>query len=151
MGSFKHGSPASCARSRSRTIVAAAVTSANSHDDHDGARCKTKRQQSREALLLHATGNLPSIASEGLKPSVQRVSRCRARAQDAGCDLEAVVEREALVEQKLCGGQVALRRIEAPATLLPADERRAYLFHDASVADCRLARPVCVMCHALVV
>jgi hypothetical protein len=106
-----------------------------------------RRKGSNHAKLLHQTrpGSLLSIACKGLKPSVHRACRRRAWAQDPGSDLETVVERNVFVEQKLCGGLVALRRVDAPALLLPADEWRACLFHDASLADCLLARLVRVM------
>jgi hypothetical protein len=59
-----------------------------------------RQKGSNHAKLYHWTrlGNLLSIASEELKPSVQRVCRLRAGAQDPGCDLEAVVQGDALVE-----------------------------------------------------
>lgn len=49
--------------------------------------------------------------------------RIRARAKNTRRDLEPVVERNPLVEQKRRGGLVALRRVDAPALQLPADKR----------------------------
>jgi hypothetical protein len=44
-----------------------------------------------------------------------------------------------------------LRRVDAPTLLLPANERRACLFHDASLADRRRACPVCGLRHVRLV
>jgi len=82
---------------------------------------------------------------------VHRARRLRARAENAGCDLEPVVQRNPLVEQERRGGLVALRRVDAPALLLPTNERRTGLFHDASLADRRRAGSARVMQHALLV
>src|SRR5665213_4221355 len=49
--------------------------------------------------------------------------------QDAGRELEAIIERDALVEQKRRGSLVALRCFGTPASLLPAHERRPCLGH----------------------
>ncbi len=66
---------------------------------------------------------------------VHRARRLRARAQDAGCDLEPIVQRNPLVKQECRGTLVDLRRFAAPAGLLPANERGSHLFHAASLAD----------------
>jgi hypothetical protein len=44
-----------------------------------------------------------------------------------------------------------LRRVDAPALLLPANKRRACLFHDLSLAGRRRARPVRGIRHAVLV
>ena len=82
---------------------------------------------------------------------VHHARRLRARAENAGCELEPVVQRNPLVEQERRGVPVALRGVDAPALLLPANERRARLCHEASLADIRHRRPDRVMRHAVVV
>ena len=80
---------------------------------------------------------VPSRSIANDVPSVQRARRLRTRTKNPGRDLEPVVERDALVEQKRRGGQVAFCGVDAPALQLPADERRACLFHDVSLTDRR--------------
>ena len=79
-------------------------------------------------------------------------TRClRARAENAGCDFEPVVQRNPLVEQEGGGALIALRRFGAPASLLPANEGWACffcLFHDATLADRRRARCIRLLRHA---
>ena len=60
---------------------------------------------------------------------VQRTIRLRTGTQDTHRDLEAVIERNFLVQQERRGGRVVLRSFMAPALLLPADKGRAHLFH----------------------
>jgi len=81
---------------------------------------------------------------------MHRPRRLWTGAQNAGCDLEPVVQRNPLVQQERCCAFVALRSLRAPASLLPADEWRACLFHGASLADRRRARHVRGIRHALV-
>jgi hypothetical protein len=71
---------------------------------------------------------------------MHRPRRLWTGAQNTGRDLEPVIERNLLVEQERRGVLVVLRRVGAPTLLLPANERRAFLFHEASLADCRRAR-----------
>jgi hypothetical protein len=82
---------------------------------------------------------------------VDGARRLRARAENAGCDLEPVVQRDPLVKQEGRGGLVALCRVDAPALQLPADEWWARLFHDASLADRRRARRIRVLRNARLV
>jgi hypothetical protein len=53
---------------------------------------------------------------------MQRASRIRTKTQNAHRDLEAVVQRYSLIEQKLRGACVVLRSCSAPALLVPALE-----------------------------
>ena len=111
---------------------------------HEGAVPYPLEAALREELL-HSGRVLP------MGGSVHRARRLRARAQNPSRYLEPVVQRNPLVEQKRCRGRIALRRFITPATLLPAGEWWACLFHDASLADRRRARSVRVLRHARLV
>lgn len=62
--------------------------------------------------------------------SVQRARRLRTRAQNVRRVLEAIVERNRLIEQERCGTRILLRRLGAPALLFVSDECRTFVSHD---------------------
>ncbi len=109
----------------------------------------------RRPSLGHTLTNLPDRPSRSFgrrfSASMQSTRRRLIGVQDTNRQRETIVERNALVEQEDGGAFIDLCRIGAEALLLPLDEWGACLFHDASLADRRLARAVRVLRRAVVV